>query len=89
MYQKELNLALNDALLTPVQGYIAANEGMRTRPNRKHILTENDFKKLIIVGKNDPVLDSKTSLTACKYSFSPGCFVSKFVFIYFLIYCLI
>ena len=66
IYQKELKLALNEALQTSVQGYIAANEGMRIRPNRNHILAENVFKKLIIVGENDPVLDSKTSLEEAK-----------------------
>lgn len=61
-YHKELDLALNEALLTPIQGYIAAQEGMRIRPNRNHVLVENEFKKLIIIGEKDPVLDYKRSL---------------------------
>tara|TARA_R110002126_G_C10489807_1_gene503468 strand:+ start:16828 stop:17622 length:795 start_codon:yes stop_codon:yes gene_type:complete len=62
LYKEALNLALQEALKTPIQGYIAANEGMRIRPNRNHILADNDFKKLLIIGKNDPVLDYETSL---------------------------
>lgn len=62
IYKKELETALQEALKTPIQGYIAANEGMRIRPNRNSILADNDFKKLIIIGKNDPVLDYESSL---------------------------
>lgn len=61
-FATEINLALKEALKTPIQGYIAANQGMKIRPNRNHILTENVFKKLIIVGEKDSVLDFKTSL---------------------------
>jgi pimeloyl-ACP methyl ester carboxylesterase len=59
-YKKELELALTEALKTPIQGYIAAQEGMRVRPNRNHVLLQNDFKKLMIIGKKDPVLDYKS-----------------------------
>lgn len=61
-FATEINLALKEALKTPIQGYIAANQGMKIRPNRNHILTENVFKKLIIVGEKDSVLDFKASL---------------------------
>ena len=66
IFKDEMELALNQALQTPIQGYIAAQEGMRIRPNRNHILTENSFKKLLIIGKNDPVLDFETSLDEAK-----------------------
>lgn len=58
-YKKEVDFALNEALQTPIQGYIAANEGMRLRPNRNTILANNTFKKLLIIGKKDPVLPSE------------------------------
>ena len=58
-YKKEYNNALNIALNTTIQGYIAGQEGMRIRPNRNHVLSNNSFKKLIIVGEKDPVLDFK------------------------------
>lgn len=65
-FKNEIQLALQEALQTPLQGYIAAQEGMRIRPNRNHILAENNFKKLIIVGEKDPVLDYKKSLLEAK-----------------------
>ena len=65
-YKKELELALNEALKTPLQGYIAAQEGMRIRTNRNFVLAENNFKKLIIVGEKDPVLDYKKSIEEAK-----------------------
>ncbi|WP_298762726.1 alpha/beta hydrolase [uncultured Polaribacter sp.] len=65
-YKNEINLALHEALKTPIQGYIAANEGMRIRENTNAVLSENSFKKLIIVGKKDPVLNFETSLEEAK-----------------------
>lgn len=61
-YQNEMNAALSEALYTPVQGYIACQEGMRIRPNRMDVLQNDNFKKLIVIGKKDPVLDYETSL---------------------------
>jgi len=65
-FKSELEIALAEALQTPVQGYIACQEGMRIRPNRMTVLQKNDFKKLIVIGKKDPVLDYHTSLEEAK-----------------------
>ncbi|WP_299014800.1 alpha/beta hydrolase [uncultured Polaribacter sp.] len=65
-YKNEINLALNEALQTPIQGYIAANEGMRIRVNRNDVLANNNFKKLFIIGKNDPVLNSESLIEEAK-----------------------
>jgi pimeloyl-ACP methyl ester carboxylesterase len=62
IFKEEVGLAVFEALQTPMQGYIAAQEGMRLRANRNRVLTDNSFKKLLIIGKNDPVLDFETSL---------------------------
>ena len=62
VFKKEMELALKEALQTPIQGYIAAQEDMTIRPNRNHVLAENNFKKLIIIGEKDPVLDFELSL---------------------------
>ena len=62
IFKKEIELAISKALQTPMQGYIAAQEGMQLRANRNHVLTDNSFKKLLIIGKKDPVLDFETSL---------------------------
>ena len=55
-HKVEMELALNEALKTPIQGYIAGQEGMRIRPNRMNFLQKASFKKLIVIGKKDPVL---------------------------------
>lgn len=64
--KKQLEAALAEALQTPVQGYIACQEGMRIRPNRAKVLQDNDFKKLIIIGKKDTVIDYETALEEAK-----------------------
>ncbi len=61
-HKTALELSLKEALQTPLQGYIAAQEGMRIRPNRNHVLVDNHFKKMIIVGKKDPVLNFEASI---------------------------
>ena len=66
IHKSALELALKEALKTPVQGYIAAQEGMRIRPNRNFVLANNNFKKLLIVGKKDPVLDYEQLTTEAK-----------------------
>ena len=66
LHKDEMETSLKEALQTPIQGYIAAQEGMRIRPNRNNILTENSFKKLIIIGEKDPVLNFEMSLAEAK-----------------------
>ncbi|WP_299668475.1 alpha/beta hydrolase [uncultured Polaribacter sp.] len=66
IFKNEMKSALEEALKTPIQGYIAGQEGMRIRTNRNYVLTENNFKKLLIIGEKDPVLDFKTSLEEAK-----------------------
>lgn len=62
VFKDQMKNALSEAMQTPIQGYIAGQEGMKLRPNRNHVLAENSFKKVIIMGKKDAVLDYKTSL---------------------------
>lgn len=58
-YKAEIAAALNQALKTPVQGYIAANEGMILRSNTKKLFTEATFYKKIILGKKDWIIDTE------------------------------
>ena len=54
-----------EALKIPVQGIIAALEGMKIRKDRTDFWRESKFKKLMILGKNDPVLEyDKISIEA-------------------------
>lgn len=57
-FKTELDEALAIALDTTVQGYIAASEGMRLRPNRFKTYKNLNSKKLIIVGVKDWIVDS-------------------------------
>ncbi|MUU79840.1 alpha/beta hydrolase [Winogradskyella endarachnes] len=58
-FEVEYNNALELALKTPLQGYIAAQEGMKLRPNRFEIFKNLNAKKLIIIGKKDGLINRK------------------------------
>ena len=62
VFKNEMNVGIQDALKTSIQGYIACQEGMIIRPNREHVLQKLSCKKLLIIGKEDPVLELETSL---------------------------
>lgn len=62
VYKLEMEEALQEALQTPVQGYIACQEGMRIRPDRTAVLQKATYPKLFVIGKKDPVLSYKKSL---------------------------
>lgn len=48
-----------EALKTPLQGIVAALEGMKIRKDRVAFFKKAFFRKMIIIGKKDPVLDYK------------------------------
>ncbi len=53
----EVNHVKKEALKTPLQGYIAAQEGMKLRKNKEHLLHLTLYPKLLILGKKDGVLN--------------------------------
>ncbi|NHN27330.1 alpha/beta hydrolase [Flavobacterium jejuense] len=53
----EIEWAKNEALQTPLQGIVAAQEGMKIRKDRELLLHTTSFPKTLILGKNDPVLN--------------------------------
>ncbi len=53
----EIEKAKLEALKTPLQGYIAAQEGMKIRKNKENLLHLTDYPKLIILGKKDGILN--------------------------------
>lgn len=55
LFFNEIEKVLNEALKTPVRGYMASNEGMRLRKNREEVLKQIP-KRRIIAGKQ-PVLN--------------------------------
>jgi pimeloyl-ACP methyl ester carboxylesterase len=57
LFKEKIELVINNALKTPIQGIIAALEGMKIRNNREHVLDSEDYKKMMIISKRDPALD--------------------------------
>lgn len=60
--EKEIENVKLEALKTPLQGIVASLEGMKIRKDREFILHESEFPKLLIIGKNDPVLNYEDNL---------------------------
>ncbi|WP_178991709.1 alpha/beta fold hydrolase [Winogradskyella schleiferi] len=60
--------ALQIALQTPVQGYIAASEGMKLRPNRFEILKNLKTKRLIIIGSKDGLIDGNNLINQIEHT---------------------
>lgn len=59
LLKKEIHLIIEEALKTSKQGIIAALEGMKIRRDFTTLLHKNEFKKMLILGKDDTVLDFK------------------------------
>lgn len=58
----EIEQTKKEALKTPLQGYIACQEGMKVRKNREKILQNTLFPKLLILGKKDGVLNYEDNI---------------------------
>ncbi|MUV05475.1 alpha/beta fold hydrolase [Flavobacterium rakeshii] len=59
----EIESVRNEALKTPVQGIVAALEGMKIRKDREVLLHTTDIPVLLILGKKDPVMNYQDSLS--------------------------
>lgn len=71
VFKPELQAALKDALETPLQGYIAAQEGMRLRKDFTSFFAKASFKKVLILGEKDTLIDAeKTKSFAEKHQIS-------------------
>ncbi|GAA4268551.1 alpha/beta fold hydrolase [Hyunsoonleella aestuarii] len=55
-FKQEIDNITNEALKTPLQGIVAALEGMKIRKNRAEIIKSFNGKKMMIASKEDPVL---------------------------------
>lgn len=64
--QKLIKRSLNIALQTPLQGAIAALEGMKIRSERELIIRFAPYRVAFIIGKNDAVLPYETILEQAK-----------------------
>jgi pimeloyl-ACP methyl ester carboxylesterase len=66
LFQDEIRVVKKEALKTPLQGYIAAQEGMKIRFDREALFHFSPYPKLFILGKKDPVLSAKELLDQVK-----------------------
>ncbi|RED50449.1 alpha/beta fold hydrolase [Seonamhaeicola aphaedonensis] len=57
LFSKEIKSLTKECLNTPLQGIIAALEGMKIREDREVLLHFSPYKKMMIIGKQDPALD--------------------------------
>jgi len=66
LFQEEIKQVKKEALKTPLQGYIAAQEGMKIRFDREALLHFSPYPKMMILGKKDPVLNYEDLLDQVK-----------------------
>jgi pimeloyl-ACP methyl ester carboxylesterase len=59
----EIETARTEALKTPLQGIVASLEGMKIRKDREVILHFANYPMLLILGKQDPVLNYEENAT--------------------------
>ncbi|RAJ18058.1 alpha/beta fold hydrolase [Olleya aquimaris] len=65
-HQEAFDAALQIALKTSLQGYMAAQEGMKLREDNSKFFANATFKKLIIIGKKDTVIDVESTIEFSK-----------------------
>lgn len=62
-FAAEIETARNQALQTPLQGIVAALEGMKMRKDREVLLHFAPFPILLVLGKQDPVLNFEENVS--------------------------
>lgn len=62
IHKTEYDTALQVALKTSLQGYMAAQEGMKSRADTSHFFLTSNFKKIILLGKKDSIINFKSIL---------------------------
>lgn len=60
---EEIEAVRNEALKTPLQGIVAALEGMKVRKDREMLLHTANYPILLVLGKKDPVMNYQDSLS--------------------------
>ncbi len=57
LFSKEIQVIKKEALKMPLQGIVAALEGMKIRDDREALLHFGPYRKMMIISKKDPVLN--------------------------------
>lgn len=68
VYSNEIQKIIKETLQFPVQGIIAALEGMKIRKNRVQLFRDASYKKMMIIGRKDPALLYETLIEQTKDS---------------------
>ena len=66
IHSENIKQLINEALKTPLQGILAALEGMKIRKNRESLLRNTPFKKMMVIGKKDPALNYESLVSQVK-----------------------
>jgi len=66
IHKEKIKLLIDEALELSPQGIIASLEGMKIRKYRTYLLRSNDFQRMLIIGKKDPVLDYESLIKQTK-----------------------
>lgn len=66
VFKEDIKYCIEQALKTPLQGIIAALEGMKIRPNREKILHAFKHNVTMMISLNDPLLNSQDLITEAK-----------------------
>jgi len=62
-FATEIKRVKKEALKTPLQGYIAAQEGMKLRDDLEVLLNFSPYPKLMFIAKKDPILNFEDALS--------------------------
>lgn len=68
LFSEEIKTLKKEALKTPLQGIVAALEGMKIREDREVLLHFSPYKVMMIIGKRDPVLNYEELIEQTKNS---------------------
>src|SRR5690606_35241271 len=66
IHSEKIKQLTEEALKIPLQGIIAALEGMKIRKNREALLHNDTYKKMMVIGKKDPALHYESLITQTK-----------------------
>ena len=77
LFKDKIDKIKQEALKTSQQGVIASLEGMKIRKDRTEILAQNTFKKLLIIGKKDPILNFNQLVQQAKNTNTPTAIFSR------------
>ena len=58
IFSEEIKTLKKEALKTPLQGIVAALEGMKIRPDREVLMHFTPYPKLVVIGQRDPVMNA-------------------------------